>query len=900
MNELGIRKMMALVAVLFFMIPCFSFSQCKTEDFIDRTLVTQGISDGIDHYYQNLIVQDIALSSQLAFEKVSIRFDYRIRYQVDKCKPGKLEIKVFPPILYGSPLFYMGYDISSSIRPEKADIVFNLVRQGGFVTDSLVFINVPVDKQESLYSSLSYAEQDSSVNVSVQFSRAVFYYTMTSYEMFRDHLLQIDRYYAAAVIADSTERWISKGFLSETGTKSELIFRQLELERIINYIDPSGFDLVLDSGATDVTSLKNKFNELARKNNRFKAIIKYNKANPVSNTFQVKQSRFVTRYLDRLDYYYYLAYNGDFHYVNFIEGLSVPAYSNASLVSAYRLLSQEYGIPEPEIHHLQPILVQGLISRGSEFESAGNQLRALSYYRAAGQLSGLLFLEKFNAKAILNEQRMRDSIAFSYLAISRKSAQTGNPALASQYYLKSRALYPGESSSNPAPVWMQEHAAWMYHDFEIQAVKYLELNKFEKSLSYLHEIRLQCIAVPEYPCPEQFNEWMQRARKGTYLELLKKADLLFAKEEFQEAGQQYRNAVALRLGAGYRVDKDVAESVLERKFRQISYDDLLDEAMKFYRNEEYISALYFFNKALFLGKSGVLEPFADLMNYRQTAARQVISQNLSEGRVRAWAHDFAGAGTILHGLENLLAEYQLDRSDSLTLQFLNLKERVLQAECEKVVDEYDVLMGQSFSAENDKDFIVAHSKASEAVELSMDNLKCRIRDEEAWYRKVVLETPAEYQQMEHSLEQMAIGNCDAYLEHYQELRGYYLKNKLMDYGIAFTPLFDRVVIASDSMFLAGIFRHYIQQRNYGHALDMLRRMKETGILSNSLSSEQKMIAGYLARRDVSEASAEKPWVIMDSYTVDGKWFRPFRKAYKREWLKASNWKIADWPLIWKK
>jgi hypothetical protein len=900
MNELGIKKMMALVAALFFMFPCFSYSQCKTEDFIDRTLVTQGINDGLDHYYQNLIVQDIALSSQLAFGQVSIRFDYRIRYHVDKCRPGKMEIKVFPPILKGVPLFYMGYDISSSIRPEKADIVFNLVRQGGFVTDSLVFINVPVDKQESLYSSMSYSEQDSSLNVSVQFSRATFYYTRSSYELFRDHLLQIDRYYAAAMLADSTEHWILKGFLSETGTKSELIFRQLELERIINYIDPSGFDLVLDSGATDVAGLKNKFNELARKNNRFKAIIRFNKANPGNNDFPVRPPQFVTSYLDRLDYYYHLAYNGDFHYVNFIEGLSVPVYSNASLVSAYRLLSQEYGVPEPEIHHLQPILVQGLISRGSEFESAGNQLRALAYYKAAGRLSGLLFLENLNAKAILNEHRMRDSIAFSYLAISRKSAQTGNPALASQYYIKSRALYPGESSSNPVPVWMQEHAAWMYQDFEIQAVKHLELNNYGKALSYLHEIRLQCIAVPEYPCPEQFNEWMQKARKGTYLELLKKADILFAKEEFQEAGQQYRNAVALRLGAGYRVDKDIAESVLERKFRQISYDDLLDEGMKFYRNEEYISALYFFNKALFLEKSGLLEPFTDLINYRQTAARQVISQNLSEGRVRAWAHDFTGAGTILLGLENLLTEYQLDRTDSLTLQFLNLKDRVLRAECDKVVDEYDVLMGQSFSAENVKDFILAHSKASDAVELSMDNLKCRIGDEEAWYRKVVLETPAEYQQLEHSLEQMAVGNSDAYLEHYQELRDYYMKNKLKDYGFGFASLFDRVVIASDSVFLAGIFRHYIRQRDYGHALDILKRMKETGIMSRSLSSEQRMIAGYLARLDLSKASTEKPWVILDSYDVDGKWFRPFRKAYKSEWLKASKWKIADWPLIWKK
>ena len=123
--------MIALAIVLLFIPFSFSFAQCKKDLSTLNSFTTQGIIDGPDYYYQNLIVQDIALASQKAFGDISLRFGYLVRYQLDQCRPGQLEVRVYSPEINSSALNYLGFDISSSIRPEKADLVFHLVMPGG-------------------------------------------------------------------------------------------------------------------------------------------------------------------------------------------------------------------------------------------------------------------------------------------------------------------------------------------------------------------------------------------------------------------------------------------------------------------------------------------------------------------------------------------------------------------------------------------------------------------------------------------------------------------------------------------------------------------------------------------------------------------------------------------------
>jgi hypothetical protein len=213
----GLRRIKALVIILLFIFPEAIFPQCRQQFVLHQSVAFEGISTNIDNYYQNLIIQDIAIANQQIFNEISLKFDYSISYVTDQCIPGRLEIRVLPVSVKCFPVFYYGYDISSSILPEKADLVFHLIQYDGFVSDSLIFFDVPLEKDSSLYSSLTSATDTNDRNSKVTLTRAVFHYTKSSYEIFRDRILQIDEYFAASMIADSALVWAAEGILSETG-----------------------------------------------------------------------------------------------------------------------------------------------------------------------------------------------------------------------------------------------------------------------------------------------------------------------------------------------------------------------------------------------------------------------------------------------------------------------------------------------------------------------------------------------------------------------------------------------------------------------------------------------------------------------------------------------------------
>jgi hypothetical protein len=412
--------------------------------------------------------------------------------------------------------------------------------------------------------------------------------------------------------------------LSETGNRAEMLFRQIELERIISYISPDKFDAAFQPAQYDLTGLNAKYRELSRLDKRMGAIINYNRYKTNALEDIIVEKELLEHYLDRFDHYYRLAFKSDFRFVNFVEGLSTPAYSNAFLSAAHRTINLRQKISPAISRYWGRQLALGLTGRGAEFESSANQLRALTYYRSAYEFSRLMHIHDCQQTAYTLAGRMIDSISASYIEISRKSALTDNPAMAAQYFRDAKDLFADREFKSFEPLSAKEYENWLFTNFENQVVKYLGLKNYNKALAYLNEIQLHCTSDPSFPFPEEFADWMRTARTGIYLELLNRAQELVLKDELQDAEDVFSRAVEMRLRAGYRIDKDARESKLESGFMQVHYNELVEEGMRYLNKEEFSSALYYLNKAVFLESFGITRHDTGLYNYRQAAARKVM------------------------------------------------------------------------------------------------------------------------------------------------------------------------------------------------------------------------------------------------------------------------------------
>ncbi|NTV83615.1 MAG: hypothetical protein HGA23_04865 [Bacteroidales bacterium] len=778
-------------------------------------------------------------------------------------------------MIHNLPLLYKGFDISSSIRPERADMVFHLVQQNGFVTDSLIFFDIPLETDSSLYTSLTSFIKDTSSVGSVIFFRAVFHFTKSSYEKFRDRILQIDRYYAASLIADSTLIWAGNGFLSETGNRAEMIMRQLELERIIKYIRPQRFNPDFGSGLNDIEGLTSKYQQLMRVNNRMKAIIEYTGFLAEYTDRTVSEKDLLKNYLDRLDHYHSLAFGTDFRYVTYIDSLASPEFSNAGIIKLQQEFIHYDGINRYNWRTWSRMMAIGLVERGDKFGLEGNQLRAITYYNSAYSLCKIMNLDDLQSAAFQQVGQMMNSISSSYIEISRKSANADNPSLAAQYFHDALQIFKDEQFASFKPGGISDYEKWLYLNFENQAVKYIDLMNYNKALGYLIEIQYHCQTDASYSCPEDFHQWMRTVRDGIYHDLLKKSQNLLLRDEWQDAGKAFRQAIATRMKAGYRIEKDGLESVLEVEFRQMQYEDLIEEGIRYMNNQEFSSALFYFNKAEFLEKMSLNGIHPELADLRQTTARQVMLQLLSDGRVKAWGKNYENARTSLQQVAGMLADYRIPESDSLTVQYLALMENINNKECEMVTEEFNDLLEQIKSAKAGNDFILAREIAEDAVTLSLEHLNCRISDGEAWYEKVLLETPADFQLMELQLNDMIDASCNDYLKSFQDLKNYYYRHKLLDQGIVFLPLFDRVVRADNPEFLAGMLNHYISLKDFDHSFRLLERLSELGVPSKPLSDQQKSVAEFYARRDAKNPAIAEPWETLGSYTGRNEWYRTF-------------------------
>jgi hypothetical protein len=894
------KRIMTHIVILFFILPAATYSQCKNQSQLEQSVTIEDVSDGIDHYYQNLIVQDIAISRQQPFREVTLKLDYKLSYLTDQCLPDRIEIRVLPVKVKCTRLIYEGFDISSSIRPENADLVFYLTEQDGYVSDSLVFFNIAVEKDSGLYTSLTWIKDDTSSHTAVSFGRAVFHYTKYSYEVFRDRLLQIDNYHAASLVADSALYWISDGFLAETTDKPRMIMRQMELERIINHINPLKFSSFVATGQDDILGLEGKYRELLRMSTRYSAIISYDLFNYPSSGHVLLLNEFLNDYIDRFDYYDRLAFRTDFRFVNFIEGLATPVFNNADLAKLYALLEKQRGWADQSLHQWAGISVMALVDRGDRFAHTGNQLRAITYFSAAYKLS--LLTNQFDYQPVVFRKvgNMKKEIAASYTEISRKAALSDNPVLAVQYFQNAKKMFSEQDFMCFEPGWLKDYEGWLFQNLVNQAVINIDRGNYSKALGYLNEIQNYCIIENSYPLPEKFHSWMRTVRDGIYHNLLDKAQNLLQSEETAEAVQVFRSAVGMRLTAGYRISKDLLESKLEVAFRQLQYEELIDEGIRYYAKDEFSPALYYFNKADLLERLSLNNTYPRLFTYRQNAARQVIVQFLSEGRIRAWAYDFKGAQKMLNQTEKMLEDYRIGKNDSLTAQYKSLEENVSRRECEKIFADYKNLVALADSAVSGRDYILALRTFNEAVDLSLAHLDCRIKDDEAWYQKVMMEAPAAFQEMERELEALSENSCIEYLVFFQKLKNYYYHKKLLQQGVVFVPLFDRVVMMKDTSFLTCMLNHYLMLKDHDHSLLLLKRLQELGTPAGQLKLEQKSLGASLARRDAMNEAIAEPWETMGSYTEHGEWYRSFKWSYKFSWLKAKDWKLKYWPLIWKK
>lgn len=891
---------MALAVILFSFFYLSSHAQCLESFQSTGSETIRGLINVANNHYRNLIIQDIALASQVPTEEVTITFDFNCQYRVDQCDKDQVTIMVLPVCAQCYPLEYRGFDIAGSVRPETADLVFQIVNEMGILVDSVLFLNIPLESDTGLYTMRQLMKDPKEGRLTFRFSHALFHYTRNSYDKFRDRILEIDWYYAASEMADSVLKWKASGFLEETDSLPLFLLVQLELNRILSYISGNSNLSKIGFPSYDPVGLAAKMQEIDRLNTRYKTILSQSMSleRMAPNTGEVRST--VHHFIQWLDYYHNMAYTEDFRNAVFLEELASPGLTNGLLLRTGITLRADYGCPPFYLANIADILAKCLAGKGSEFNKSGNQLAALEYYESALKIA--LYGRKFMGLDSLLPLicKMRTEIVSSYLGISEKACQAGNPAMAATYFKEAVKLVSHNSYVPCGSFSLNEFENWLYSFFLRKSKELLAGNEYRKAMPYLEEIQAGCGPNTSFSCPAELPELFRQARTAIYRETLYKVNTLLIQEEFSEAEALLTQAVNIRLASGYGIARDPVERRCEGVLRQRHYEDYLEEGTRNYYWKEYDIALYYFNKALILESHNLPKADPRLYDLRQDAARQVIKKLMPDTRARALMYDFEGYQDYLGKVSDMIREYRFAVSDEIVTEFGILKADAFLLLCKKVAEEYQAMMDQTLAAKREGNYILAWQLAGKTVNFSLDHLECGLRDSEAWYEKVILEPLAVYQEKYLLLENYEDITPVEYIQAYQDLSSYYYRNKLLNQGIALEPFHELVMKAGDAGFLRGMLDYYIRQNSLEKGLEVLKKLHTIDADPKFLEEEQKSLALLFVKRDVVMKGSENPWEILGTYVDNDRWYSDFRWSYKRGWILETGGNPRYYPFIWKK
>jgi hypothetical protein len=858
----------------------------------------RGVLNNPDNYYRNLIIQDIALASQQAFDDIVIGFGYDLNFSVDQCDGPQAEIKVYPLTAQSHPLIYRGVDISDYLKPERADLVFHVVNEMGITSDSVLFTGIPVDALSDLYTVRHIEKTDLDGELSVRFSRAVFYFTRNSYSGFRDAVLAVDRYFAASALADSALRWSERGPLMETDTLPLLVMRRLELERIYTYL-LEGIQPALGPEIPDFHDLRFRVARIAVLLTRYRTLERQLGAHH-PNWRGALPGHLLTRYFDLPDHYHSLAFSGDFRNGAYLEELASPVFDNSFLVLAGVEIDELFPAHLSGLPLIAQKVVNSAIVRGERFEMSGNQIRALEYYESALKLALISGSPSYDDSLPYRICRLKKEIVNSYLDISRKAFQRDNPGMTMSYFREASSLIAKDGFARCGDYYLKEFEDWLYTSFITRSNELIGSGIYRKAIAYLDELNDLCLLSAVHPCPPEMQPLFRDARHGLYRETLQEALHMFNQEEFLESELLLDQAVRIRLAAGYRIARDAAEARLEGAFHQRKYDEFIEEGSRNLNRKEYSIALYYFNKADILDNGNLTEPDPGLAGRRTTAAREVIHQMMSDTRTRAMSYDFKGYESGLERVDRMLKEYGFDSDLEMIEEFNSLKDDADLHLCNTVRSHYDEMLAGVLDAKDSANFVRARRLAEETVQYSLEHLQCGLDDSRAWYEKVVLEPLAVWQEKDMTLGIYHGVSRQEYIAKYNDLRNYHLRNRLLNQGIPLETLHRKVMQADDPAFLMEFLQFYAAQPNLELALEVLKKLFAMGIDPALVAEDQKTLGHLFARRDAVVNNSEEPWVTLDRYIGQDKWFSDFRWSYRLGWISGTGWNLRYWPFIWKK
>ncbi|HOV12250.1 MAG TPA: hypothetical protein PLL90_10860, partial [Bacteroidales bacterium] len=420
-----------------------------------------------------------------------------------------------------------------------------------------------------------------------------------------------------------------------------------------------------------------------------------------------------------------------------------------------------------------------------------------------------------------------------------------------------------------------------WHDLNI-AAGLLTGGKYTDALNATDKAEDFCKSIPSFSCSDTLEFIRRDCHQGIYLNYLKNADKLFTQKKFKEASSEATRGILYQEKFSKYIADNSDAKALKQKIGIDEYYDSMKKGKEKMLVKDYRAAFAEFSNATSIENDYPVQKDRLLPDLLKKSKLESLFLDIDDAEAAVNSNNLTLARNTLRLIIDDQKAYGLSDNSALSVRIENLKKSIFSQECQNVQKDYDTKVDLAIKAEIEKNFIVAHSNYSEALQTVIKNIDCDINNEIAKKGQANTEKPAQYQQWINQCND-CVKNNDYLkaIELYNKLTPYYQDNSIQDYGITHQPL--HLYIASQhSGFVYYGLTWLTDAGELENAMYLLKQLKHRNVIKSTTKYQQLALARAYALNDVKNGLTATPKVKVLEYTLGDKWYSYFEKEYLKQ------------------
>ena len=829
----------------------------------------------------NLIINQLALAHKKITEKTSFIFHYTYNLSLRYGAEGQLEATMMlnPGVSTGDVTMF-GFDLSGILVPGTCDLSIGLYNPYGELIYNQTHKGMPLEELNGTNLLASFPDSLWSKGNGLQAQFSLFDFTDQNYQLAVTELNGIMNYKAALSLADTLENRIRKARvrqLSPAAAFGEVVFSN----KSIRLLGEANRTRTILLPGNDPGQLSAKYSVVQfRHFELIDHLMKPGSLSPVSGNGYLQVS---TAYVATMRNVLQLTQNTDHQSSPFYYRLFSNCLSLSQISSMDRLLNQYSAKKNFKINRnlLSMRILQQLQLFADELVENGRYAEAVDLLASGEKFAGANPSVSLPVSLTQRLNNARSGLTASYTRVVNKALDARLPDLANKY-LSEAELYAEKygiqelEATGLSMLYQQmadQHIA--KGTSRLQKTDFSgALAEFDKAYN-LHSTKFGVALSSNY-----FKG--QRGAVGGIVEnKFLQASTALNNGADTLAAEQIASALAFADNyPEYHPDLALVDS-LKTKVADIGYTRNLQAALVAKRNFESDKVVLFMKQAALLARDFKVQysPVYDSLKVHSVIPH--LNKMYSNGRLKLWAGEPEEALSIAREADYLLDIFYLTREKSIVDQRNDLYALAEELLCSQVTGELESLITQIDNQYSNNRFASAEPLIAEARELIFSRSWCGLSTAEL---NAVLKkhgNSIRWNKMHQaSLEQIEQGDYIQGIDLLQQSEALYSHYRLDTLGLMNTGLFELALNSTQMPLLRYSVDYFIARNKPDQALEIMEKIRLTGISATEAGQLQESLARVMAKRDLELSHDPVLKTMLKIYTGGDKWYKRFAEAYQ--------------------